>query len=220
MGYGAAVEVPHFPFYNNFFLPDPLDKQRLWTPLKLISTIILDSTAAFFGIVPSYSFQDSFVAVHRCKIHSRQPRSASLASSASFCQPRFVSLAVSASFCQPEDSRGSLYFAREHLVVQQFQHSPAGQRRMTTSGQKPDKKGGKPRSSKAPGEKAVDGHDGSYDPTEQSTAQSGSSGTYSAGKNDSHKSNTTRTKDKSTSGTKVREQDPTGHDGSYDPSAG
>ena len=87
---------------------------------------------------------------------------------------------------------------------------------MSTTGQKSDKKGGKLRSPKVSGNETVDGHDGGYDPTEP-PVKSGSSGTYSAGKSDSRKSNTTRTKDNSTSGTKGRELDPTGHEGGYDP---
>ena len=88
---------------------------------------------------------------------------------------------------------------------------------MTTSGQKSGKKGGKLGSSKVSWDETLDGHDGIYDPAE-STVPSGSSGTNSAGKSDSRKSNATQTKDKSTSGTKVQEPDPTGHDGVYDPS--
>ena len=88
---------------------------------------------------------------------------------------------------------------------------------MNRSSGKSGKKDDKSRSSKVSREETVDGHDGGFDPTEEIVGSS-SSGPHSGGKGDSYRSNAARNKDKSTSGTKARELDPTGHEGSYDPS--
>ena len=72
-------------------------------------------------------------------------------------------------------------------------------------------------SSKTPREEIVDGHEGGYDPSEN-TVKSGSSKGSSIGKKDSSKPSAARTDKKSKSATKGPELDPTGHEGSYDPS--
>ena len=88
---------------------------------------------------------------------------------------------------------------------------------MFKGSKKSNTKGGKADSSKTPREEIVDGHEGGYDPSED-TVKSGSSEGSSTKQRDSSKPSSARTDKKSKSAVKGAELDPTGHEGSYDPS--
>ena len=70
---------------------------------------------------------------------------------------------------------------------------------------------------KTPRGEIVDGHEGGYEPS-QNTVKSGSSEDASSEQRDSSKPSTAPTNKKSKSAAKGPDLDPTGHEGSYNPS--